>query len=175
MNRKKILLLLIIFHLSAVLLYAAQEITKIGVIDISEIYTTYFKDSRAVRELEELKQAYSKTIENTNKLINDLENKKLEASRAGKDDEVLKYGQQIQDKTDYLRDFRRIKSQEIKSKEQKLNISNEFLQEIADAIQKVAETEGYSLILKKNDPYIVYQTNETDITAKVLEYLTKNK
>jgi outer membrane protein len=175
MRTKKITVSILITLLSAVLLQANQEITKIGVIDITKIYSAYYKDSQAVQELEKLRKQYDDRMEEIKKEITALESKKLDASKANNDQEALRLETEITKKTEYLKDYRRIKLDELKNMEQKLNTSSNFLSELADAIIKVSETEGFTLILKKNDPYIAYYTPETDITDKVIEYLMARK
>jgi outer membrane protein len=154
---------------------ANQEITRIGVIDISTIYSAYYKDSKAVQEVADLRKQYQSQMEDIKKEITSLESKKLDASKANNKEEELRLDTEIRKKTEYLKDFKRVKDEELKNMEQKLSTSSQFLKELADAIIKVSETEGFTLILKTNDPYIAYYTPETDITEKVLEYLMEHK
>ena len=58
--------------------------------------------------------------------------------------------------------------------EEKLNDPGEFLGLLVEAIDFVANREGFSLILDINSSDIYFYTSEIDITERVLQYLLKN-
>ena len=51
---KKLLIVFICFALTGISFLSAEQLSKIGVIDLSRIASQYFKESRAYRELEEM-------------------------------------------------------------------------------------------------------------------------
>ncbi len=150
----------------------ATQITRIGIVDIVKVYSVYYKESKEVLKLEELRNAYMKEIQDKKDEILNLENEKIEAENSGDEQRALELDKKIFEKKQFLKEYTRIKSQQLKQLSQNLANSNEFIREIAEAIQFVAESEGFSLIIKKSDQFLFW-TPEIDITDKVISELMK--
>ena len=61
---KKILAFLTVVFVTSVV-YAQMDISKIGVIDTARVYTTYFRDSTAVRNYENMKVEFQAEVAGT--------------------------------------------------------------------------------------------------------------
>ncbi len=173
--RKRLFILSIVVVLlffSSTFIVFATQITRVGIVDIVKIYSIYYKESKEVLKLEELKQEYLKEIAQKKNEILTLENEKVDAENRGEQEKALELDKEIFNKKQFLSEYTRIKTQQLKELAKNLANSNEFIKEIADAIQYVAESEGFSLILKKTDQFLFW-TPEIDITDKVIAELMK--
>lgn len=161
------ILLLSIIGFSA----SAANLTMVAVIDLNRIVGDYFQESSAWREIENLREKTQKNIEERKTEINKLKEKKLEAQQDDKEKLVLSLEEEIRKKEEYLKEYNKIMSERIKTKRENLLTSSDFSREIIKAVEYVAEQEGYSIVLRKKDPNILYYNKEVDITEKVLEHL----
>jgi outer membrane protein len=152
----------------------AEQLTTVGVIDIARVSAVFFRDSSALRELEDMTVKVQAELDAVTREINQLREKKLTAERAGNRGDVLRIDEEISAKTSYIKDYYRIKSAQIQERRAKLTESSAFLTEIQKAIAFVAEEQGYNIILKNSDPDMIWWSKQIDITERVIEYLSKN-
>jgi len=162
----------VLLSLGTVLL--AEQLTTVAVVDTAKVYTAFFIESSAVRELERNKKAMQDDI---NKYQNDL--KKLQADRlaaqmAKNNQEILRLDQEIYNQQQLLSDFRRVKQQQLNDQQKTLMQSDTFLGEIAAAIKYIAESDGYTLVVDSSTPGLRFWSADVDITNKVLDYLRHN-
>ncbi len=160
-----LLLLISSFNLSA-----EQDIQKIGLVDSSKIISTYFQDSRAMRELKELKDTIVAFSDQIKEEIFELQRKKVDAEKRNDRSEALHLEKLISDKEQFLKEYLQVKNKEYKRR-QSLALEDSFLLEVTEAIEYIAVSEGYSIILEKQNPLFLYYSVDIDITDKVLEYL----
>ncbi|MBN2533300.1 MAG: OmpH family outer membrane protein [Spirochaetales bacterium] len=172
---KKIMLAAVIVCLGGMGVFSLDNFPKVGVINIRKISQTYFKDSKALRDLEAEKQRNEKYIERIMKEITELESKILEAKQNNYDEAARRYELEKEQKIDHLREYKRITSQQVDEKMKKLYYSDNFMNELLDAIDRVSFKQGFSLILDVNAGNIYFYTPEIDITEIVIEELMKNK
>jgi len=169
---KIVLLSALLFPVSTILF--SEQLTRIGIIDIEKVYSIYFRESRTVMDLQEKQNTILKEIQRIDDQILTLENKKLEAEMRGDQENALKLDREIFDRKQYLEDYKRIKMQQLKKLSENLYQSDEFLDELLEAINFVAESEGFSIILnnsKQFKQFFFYYTKEVDITDKVIQEL----
>jgi outer membrane protein len=169
---KKYILLLFILILFPPAL-RSEQLTKIGVIDLSAIVSNYFKESKAWRELEEMTRKYEEEKELILEEIEQLENKKIDALNEDEDEKALELDEEIFQKKEYLKEYTRIKYNQIQKKRESLIESPTFLSEVLNVISYVAENEGYTMVFQAKDPDLMWWSQEVDITQKVLERLRK--
>jgi Skp family chaperone for outer membrane proteins len=161
---------LLLYLLPSSPLFAQQDIQKIGLVDSSRIMSTYFQDSRSMRELKELKETIIATSNEIKDEIFELKRRKVNAENRDDKNEVLKLENRISEKERFLKEYLQIKNLEYKRK-QEAALEDSFLMEVTEAIEHIAISEGYSIILEKQNPIFLYYTVDVDITDKVLEYL----
>ncbi len=167
-----ILLSALLFLVSAILF--SEQLTRIGIIDIEKVYSVYFRESRTVMDLQEKQNTILKEIQRIDDQILTLENKKLEAEMRSDQENALKLDREIFDRKQYLEDYKRIKMQQLKKLSENLYQSDEFLDELLEAINFVAESDGFSIVLnnsKQFKQFFFYYTKEVDITDKVIQEL----
>ncbi len=169
MNRK----LLIIGTITILLTTSAfaEKLTMIGVVDLTKIVSDYFKESTAWREIDELTRRVDESTNAKMNEIRELQEQKIDAENRNNDNLVLRLDDDILKKQQYLQEYHKIMSDRIASKKENLLTSSGFSREIIETIQFIAENEGFSIILRKKDPNILYYNYEVDITEKVIERL----
>lgn len=149
----------------------AEKLTMIGVVDLTKIVSDYFKESTAWREIDELTNKVEDTTNEKMNEIRELQGQKIEAENNNNDNLVLRLDDDILKKQQYLQEYHKIMSDRIASKKENLLTSSGFSKEIIETIQFIAENEGFSIVLRKKDPNILYYNYEVDITEKVIERL----
>jgi outer membrane protein len=168
-------LLLLMLFCRAVPLFADQ-ITKVGILDVEKVYSIYFRESKAVKELQQLRSDVLREIGRIDDEILQLESQKLDAEGRGDGEAALRLDSEIFQKKQYRDDYRRIKMDQIRKRSESLYKSDEFLDELLDAIQYVAESEGFSLVLNASgqfSQFFFFYTKEVDITEMVIQELMR--
>jgi len=154
----------------------SQQITRFAVVDLSKVYTAFFKESKAVREFEEKSAKVQSDIDKMTKEIQELRSKYAEAVLANNESEALRLENLIYKKSEFLKEYYQAKTAELDDQRNKLMQSGAFLDQIYDEIRYIAESEGYTMVLKKTDPNIVWYSPSVDVTDKLIKNLqTKNK
>jgi len=169
LNKKTVLIGILFIILSSFIF--AEKLTMIGVVDLTKIVSDYFKESTAWREIDELTNKVEETTNDKMNEIRDLQGQKIEAENNNNDNLVLRLDDDILKKQQYLQEYHKIMSDRIVSKKENLLTSSGFSKEIIETIQFIAENEGFSIVLRKKDPNILYYNYEVDITEKVIERL----
>jgi Skp family chaperone for outer membrane proteins len=139
----------------------AQQVTKVGICDFSRVLNTSYRESKTVREFYEAQQTIKKEQSAVEKEIADLENQRLEATKAGNADLALQLERKLSDKRRYLDDYKKIKGDWIRQQAERILGSSNFLRDILEVVKVVAESEGMAIVVR-NIP-------EIDITEKVIK------
>jgi outer membrane protein len=74
-------------------------------------------------------------------------------------------------KSEYLKEYFRIKTAELNDQKNKLAQSGTFLDQIYNEIRFIAESEGYSMVLNKENAGILWYSPTVDITEKLINNL----
>ena len=150
----------------------ADTITKIGMVDIERIATAYFRESQAHRNYEEQRAQVGREAEQILEEIRELENQRLSAERDGNRPQALALSDEVFNLREYYGEFVRIRNEQLRRDLALLSSSDIFLGALADAIQFVAEQQGYSLVLRKNDQFLFFLP-EIDLTDAVITRLAQ--
>jgi outer membrane protein len=171
MKRIVIVLLLSVGILPA--LQAQKSITRFAVVDMDRIMTGFGLSSQAFNEKSAAVQA---EIDKRNADLQDL-NAQLEAAKAeNKRSQIRKLESEIQDKTRDTQDYVKKSFAELEQEKAKLRLNDDVLRRINNVLRIVAENEGYSMVLSKQDGSgILWYSPSVDITGKVLQYLRTGK
>lgn len=144
--------------------------TKVGLCDVQKIQDTYYKESKAARVLEEFKSQYAREMADMSAKITELENQRLDAERAGNREQALRLEKQAADQKSFQEQYKQVKNAKYKLLYEEAQKSA-FTDELIAAIEKVAEAEGYALILDKQKTNALYWIPEIDATDKVIKAL----
>ncbi|HAW85078.1 MAG TPA: hypothetical protein DD477_05210 [Spirochaetaceae bacterium] len=172
MNRKMMALALVVF-IGAAFNAAAQQITRVAVVDLQKIYLTYYKDSQSVRAIEEDRLRNQQEIQRLSEEIRSLEAQRQALERSGDYEAARQLATQMIEKIQFLNDFTRIKQHELDERMRTLSETNTFVRTLYQTIQGVAEAEGYSLVLssRNSDLVVLWFSSMVDITDKVIQEL----
>jgi outer membrane protein len=154
----------------------ADQITRVGILDIEKVYSIYFRESQAVKELQQMRADVLREINRIDEEILLMESQKLDAESRGDGQAALRLDREIFEKRQYRDDYRRIKMDQIRKRSENLYKSDEFLDELLQAIEYVAESEGFSLILNSSgqfSQFFFFYTKEVDITELVIQELMR--
>ncbi|MCR4940955.1 MAG: OmpH family outer membrane protein [Treponemataceae bacterium] len=170
---KKILAFFSVVFLSAAL-YAQMDITKIGVIDTARVYTTYFRDSTAVRNYENMKLEFQAEVDRTTAEIKELNLKKTQFLKDNDELSALRTETEITKKTDYLLEYTRSKNAELEAMKNKLADSDDFYKSLYNIIERIAEAGGYSMVMSLQQANaIIWYSQSVDITDQVINSLIR--
>lgn len=149
----------------------AQQITTVGVIDTARVYSTYFTQSTAVRELESFRDQFQNELNRHSQELRDLQEQKLNATNAGNDALALGLDQEILQKAQFIRDFQRIRQRQLDDMQNNLTQSDAFFRQMQEAIRLVSEAEGFTVVLDARDSALLWWSSEVDITDAVIARL----
>ena len=173
--RKFILLNLILFS-GLGLTVSSQQLTRFAVVDLPRVYVTYFRESRAVRDFEERSAKVQSDIDRMTAEIQTLKNSQITAEFQGNRQLALRLESEINQKTEYLREYHQLKTAELEMIRNRLAQSSTFLEEVYDEIRFIAESEGYSMVLNlKENTGILWYSPTVDITDKLIQNLMEKR
>ncbi|MDR0877507.1 MAG: OmpH family outer membrane protein [Treponema sp.] len=159
--------------LSALALSAeAQQLTRFAVVDLPKVYVAFFRDSRAVRDFEERSARVQREIDRMTQEIQDLRSRQADAVLQGNEDQSIRLDNDIYRKSEFLKDYYKLKTSELEDQKKKLTQSGAFLEQVYDEIRYIAESEGYSMVLNlKENTGILWYSPTVDITDKLIQNL----
>ncbi len=149
----------------------AKQIPRVGIVDLQRVTTTYFRESAALRSFEDERDRVQRERTRLEAEIFDLEARKVAAEQADNNAQALRIDEQLFDKRQHLRNYLTVKNRQLAEMVSRLAESDEFLTEMTTAIEFVAESEGYSIILNKDNDLFLFFVPEVDITDLVIAEL----
>ena len=150
----------------------AQQITKFGVVDTARVYNAYFRDSAAVRNYEKKKSEFQEEINKRTEEIRNLQSKKVEYEKNDNEAMALRTQAEITKKSDFLLEYTSAKNVELESMQKSMQSSDAFNKKLSETLAKIAESEGYSMILSLQQANaILWYSNSVDITDQIIKKL----
>jgi outer membrane protein len=150
----------------------AQQLTRFALVDLPRVYTAFFRDSRAVREFEERSARIQSDIDRMTREIQDMKSRQADAALRGDQNESTRLENDIYRRSEFLKEYYRLKTAELEDQKNKLTQSSAFLDQVYDEIRYIAESEGYSMVLNlKENKGILWYSPTVDITDKLIQNL----
>jgi outer membrane protein len=154
----------------------AQQITRFALVDTSRIYTTFYRDSRSVRDFEAKKTQYQAEIQRMTDEIKSLRQQKVDADTVGDTTKSARLDADISAKTSTLLEYSKAKKTELDGLKKKLTTDDQFYSMLYDEIKKIAEADGYSMVLSLQEGNsIIWYSPTVDITDKVIRNMTSQQ
>lgn len=165
-----------VFVLFAALGFSAfsQQITRFGVVDTARVYQAYFRNSAPVRNYESKKAEFQNEINRKTEEIQNLKNQKVDYQNNGNTAAVSRVDAEIIKKTDLLTEYTSAKNVELESLKNNLQNSDAFYKKLYSVLERVAENEGYSMIMSLQQANaVLWYSPSVDITDKVIAQLER--
>ena len=171
MRMKRCCAILVI--LLAVAGLSAQQITRFAVVDTSRIYTTFYRDSKSVRDYDAKKTQYQGEIQRMADEIKALRQQKVDADTAKDQTKVARIDSDISSKTNTLLEYSKAKNAELDMLKKKLVTDDNFYSKLYEEIRRIAESDGYSMVLSLQEGNsIIWYSPTVDITDKVIRSMS---
>jgi outer membrane protein len=155
---------------------SAQQITRFAVVDTSRIYTTFYRDSRSVRDYEIKNTQYQGEIQRMTDEIKNLRQQKVDLDAAKDQGKIQRLESEIATKTNFLLDYSKAKNAELDTLKKKLTTDDDFYSMLYEVIRKIAEADGFSMVLSlQENTSIIWYSTTVDITDKVIRNMTSSQ
>ncbi len=162
--------------LASIAAASAQQITRFAVVDTSRIYTTFYRDSRSVRDYEQKSSQYKGEIQRLTDEIKSLRQQKVDADALKDQAKVSRLETEITTKTNFLLEYSKAKNTELDTLKKKLTTDDDFYSMLYDVIRKIAEEDGASMVLSlQENQSIIWYSPTVDITEKVIRKMTSTQ
>lgn len=167
-SNKFFLILSIIFMLIVFSINVMSDIlVKVGVIDKEKIYEIYKTKPLVDIKMAFLTDSFNEKAIEYHKELNDLKNKMNSSDIEEYERENMKEQyDNLYNEARSLYEYTKRKLNDLKENREKY-----IEEDIKYAIRKVAEREGYSIILDIHSDFLIYYSETVDLTNLVLEYL----
>jgi outer membrane protein len=141
-------------------------------VDLSKIYTAFFRDSRQVRDFEQRSVRVQSEVDKRTKEIQELRVRQSEAVFRNDQSESNRLETQLYRMSEALRDYYQAQTAILEDMKKKLMQPGSFMDQVYDEIRYIAESEGYSMVLNLNENTgIVWHSTTVDITDRVIKSL----
>ena len=170
LTAQRFAMLLILGGLMFPTIVSAEQLTTVGVVDIDEVYNSFYRDSQGVRELERLRQEYQDEIDREVDQLEELEERRAQAQDRGTQRRVDQLTQEIEELERYLQELTRRRRQQLEERQESL-LSDDFFRQMQEAIRFVAESEGFTVVLRSDSDGLQWWSSEVDISDLVVNRL----
>jgi outer membrane protein len=158
-----------VFALSGVV---SQQITKFGVVDTSRVYAAYFRDTGPVKNYESKKADFQKEINRLTDELKTLQQQKRSYESSGNTTQALRVDAEITRRTAYITEYTNAKNLELETLKNNLKTTDEFYTKLYATLSRIAESEGYSMILSLQQANgILWHSPTVDITDLIISAL----
>ncbi len=164
-------IVLFIFLSVMIMSLSANDLTKVGIVNINEVYTRFIKESADARRFDELKRIIQEEISKRKIEIDQIDKELIDARDDDRQDLVVELESELQLKKTNLQEYTKYKNRELNLWISSDATKSEFTNQVQEAIKAVGIQNGYSVIFYKKDPNIIWYHPEVDITELVIQSL----
>jgi|GEM_PF-5280459 len=164
----KKILMFILFNLIYLNLYS-YTISTIGIVDINKIYETFYKESSAIREMNDFKNEYENKLNEYLNQLRQMEADKIKAKEEENNQQYNTFQKNINDLKKYIIEFRKVKETELKSLQAKLADTDEFNKKLYSAIKSAASKASLTAVFSSTNKDLLWYSNTIDITDKIIK------
>ncbi len=149
---------------------SAQQLTTVAIIDAQYVYDMFVKESSTTGSVEALRNTYQAEIELTRDEISELHALRRQAISERRESDVEAIEEQILSAQNRIDDLIDERNDAITARRQILLPQN-FIPELQRAIVFVAESEGYTVVLRAEDESLQWWSPAVDISDSVVDRL----
>ena len=166
---KRLILMVLLFGVFLFSLSAQAAITRFAVVDINRIVSIYTAQMPEFKAFTEKRDKVQAEIESQTKELQELNAKLAEAQENGNKTQIKNLENQIRTKTQALQTYVKNNMAELEKEREQLMKNEVLMRQITAVVRAVAESEGVSVVLNRDDSAMVWFSPSVDITNKVLE------
>ncbi|MDR0402507.1 MAG: OmpH family outer membrane protein [Treponema sp.] len=164
--------IVVLLAAGAVFSVSAQQITRFAVVDLVKVYSAFFNESRAVREFNERSVRVQNEINRLNQELQETKANLVNAQARGDREQALRLESEVNKKTRFIQEYYQTNMADLEAQKARLAQSDAFLNQINNEVRLLAETEGYSMVLNKQEGSgILWYSPAVDITNRLIEQL----
>ncbi len=149
----------------------ADQVIKIGYVDVNLVFKSYMKTKQATKELDATYNTHLKEIDTRKAEIEDLKNelktKENILSQDRKDAILSTIRQKLADLQKYAKDA------DAKLRNDTDQRTRAIVEEIRKVVTQIATTDGYTVVFDKT--MVLYAAPAFDLTQRVLDELNRNQ
>ena len=160
----------LIILLTATTPLVAQQLTTVAVVNIQRVYDGYYRGGGVSSATNTIRQRYQQRINEQRGTLNNLNSRRREAQSANNQAQITEIEREIQRINNIIRELTQQQNEELR-KQQQNRLPNTFVQNLQRAIVYVAESQGYTLVLRADDQGLQWWSPVVDITEEVLARL----
>ncbi len=177
-RRLRLLSCVVAFALIGLAGAAAQQITRVAVVDLERVIAACSNRSAAYRSFQLKKSKIQGEINKASAEIKDLRAQKTQADKVGDQQKSAQLQAEIDSKTQALKAYVQTKQTELDEEAKNLQSSDDFVSNVYSRIKSIAQGDGYSIVfdLQTADSVsspIVWYSPMIDITDEVIAELNK--
>ncbi|MFP4391497.1 MAG: OmpH family outer membrane protein [Desulfohalobiaceae bacterium] len=151
-------------------LVQAQDL-KVAVVDLQHVLDNSKPGEEAIQELEQefggMQQRLDKRKSELDSMREEMQKQSMVLSQEAQSDKQSEFRQKVQNFQELYQEYQ----QRVRAKEQELR--DPIIQDLVKIIQDYGQEHGFDIILDKQNSGLVYNTQELEITEKVLELLNQ--
>ncbi|MDR2072393.1 MAG: OmpH family outer membrane protein [Spirochaetaceae bacterium] len=167
---KRIIVTVLLWGGIIVTLQAQQSITRFAVVDMNRVTAAYAEQNVNARSFNEKSSRIQAEIDRLNLELQALNDKLTAATEDDQNpDQIRTLENQIRTKTQAVQNYIKTSFAELEKERAALAQNDTFVQQLSSILRIVAESEGYSMVLSKQDGSgILWYSPSVDITNKVI-------
>ena len=147
-------------------IYADNKIDRIAIFDKDKVIDTVIS-GKSSSVLQQIKQEKQKFQDNLNKIKENILKLTEEKSKEKDDVKKIAYDKKIEELNKQYADYYKVTSYQL---EQKLkNYQEPIFKEIFTVVKRIADLEGYTIIIDSKTEGLFYYTQDNDITQKIID------
>ena len=156
----------------------AQQITRVAVVDLARVLSSFPKETAALKNFELKKAEIQAEADKRSAEIKSLQAQKIDADARGDLEAVRTLEAEGARKTSALYEYVQARQNELDLLAKALSSTTSFLQKLNSTIARVAEEEGFSLVLNlkpqdQSASLVLWNSPAIDITDKVIQALSR--
>ena len=145
----------------------AEQLTTLAVVNVRKIYNSFYSDANTARAIDSLRRRYQIEIDTLQENITQLEERRARMLESGASERELQ--ELDRNRSDLLLQVDRLRRQRERQidERRRSQVPEDFLRSLQQAIVYVAESEGYTIVLRTDTVGIQWWSPVVDITESV--------
>jgi len=157
-------------------LFAQQSITRFAVVDVGRIIQTFSGTLDEAKAYTEKRDRVQAEINRLTKELQELNTKLNEAVKEDDKNQIRDLERQFEAKKQAVQLYISTSQADLEKDLEKVTNNSAFMDQLNRALRYVAESEGYSMVLSKQESSgILWSSPSVDITNKVIERLRSRR